>query len=171
MDWRSLNQYRAKQGAEFYEAALRYAQQLWGQGLPARALLAVDRALYADLCGHEAILRNWPLPYAAVPWMVLETPPGVFIGNPRIHYQHLADRVRGNRAELKRWRAWACWLLVRRVSPGLPGDPGHKVQEPTEVLIRERLSWHGIAGEAEHWQGVLYALKVTSSKPPSVERV
>ena len=26
-----------------------------------------------------------------------------------LDYQHLADRVRGERADLKKWRAWAAW--------------------------------------------------------------
>ncbi len=155
MDWRSLNRHRDNQGADFYEAALRYAQHLWQQGLSARALLAVDRALFAELCGDEAVLRDWPLPYRVVPWMLRENPEGVFIGNPRVHYQHLADRVRGERAGQKRWRAWACWALVRRESPELPGDPKHEVEEPTEQFITEMLVQHGIPGEAVIWKSLL----------------
>ena len=30
----------------------------------------VDRALGADLSGNEPVLRAWPLPYAAMAWMV-----------------------------------------------------------------------------------------------------
>lgn len=155
MDWRSLNRHRVSQGAEFYETALRYAQHLWQRGLSARALLAVDRALFTALSGDEPILREWPLPYAAVPWMQRNNPESVFIGNPRVHYQHLADRVRGARAEQKRWRAWACWALIRRAAPELEGDSRHVVEEPSEDLVETMLARYGIAGEAALWRSAL----------------
>lgn len=157
MDWRSLNRFGERRDVEFYEVALRYAQDLWQRGLAARALLAVDRALYADLQGDETILENWPLPYLAVPWMVLNTPDGTFIGNPRVHYQHLADRVKGDRAEQKKWRAWACWALVRRCSPDLPADPKHQVEEPSLEAIQKGLRDFGISGELTVWEDALAA--------------
>lgn len=158
MDWRSLNQHRGAAGAALYEAAICYAQALWLRGLSARALLAVDRALYADVSGNEPVLRTWPLPYAAVAWFVTHNPDGTFIGNPRVHYQHLADRVRGDRAEQKRWRAWACWHLVRAVAPGLPNDPRHPVVEPDAAAVSAGLETYGIPGETVHWQTVLDSL-------------
>lgn len=155
LDWRALNRHRQCRDAAFYRTALAYAQQLWQKGLSARALLAVDRALYADLNGGEPILAEWPLPYRVVPWMISHNPTGSFIGNPRVHYQHLADRVRGERAAQKCWRAWACWALVRAVAPELPPDPRHEVTEPTQQAIHEALGQHGIAGETETWQDAL----------------
>ncbi|WOO42549.1 hypothetical protein [Rubellicoccus peritrichatus] len=152
MDWRSLNRFGKRRDVEFYEVALRYAQDLWLRGLAARALLSVDRALYADLQGDEPILKRWPLPYAAVPWMVMSTPDGTFIGNPRVHYQHLADRVKGDRQAQKKWRAWACWALVRKCSPDLPPDPKHRVVEPSHEAIRNGLTDFGIPDEVEMWE-------------------
>lgn len=137
---------------------MRYGQALWLKGLSARALLAVDRALYANLRGDESILKDWPLPYAAVAWLVAHNPDDCFIGNPRVHYQHLADRVKGVRAEQKRWRAWSCWHLVRKVAPELPNDPKHLVDEPTESAVFTGLECHGISGEANQWRDILSSL-------------
>lgn len=152
MDWRHLNAHRNKQGGAFFLTALRYGQQLWAQNLPARALLAVDRALYADLKGDEPELAAHPLPYAAIAWMVKNNPGDAFTGNARVHYQHLADRVRGEREEQKRWRAWAAWAIVRRVSPELPADPKHAVEEPAESRIEKELTEHGVPGEVAMWR-------------------
>lgn len=158
MSWRSLAPYREKQGGAFYRLALCYAQHLWQRGLSARSLLAVDRALYAGLSGQEPELHEWPLPYRAVVWIILHNPPGTFIGNPRVHFQHLADRVRGEREQQKRWRTWACWRLVREACPDLPGDPKHDVTEPDTTKIIEQLTAHGIPGEAAQWRDDLAAV-------------
>jgi len=155
LTWRDLNRWRANQGAAFYETALAYGQTLWTQGLTARAILAVDRALYADLTGQEAVLRQWPWPYAAIGWLVTHNPADTFMGNPRVHYQHLADRVRGERADLKKWRAWAAWAVVRRVAPELPPDPKHSVLEPGVEEIAAGLNAHGATGETVIWRAAL----------------
>lgn len=159
MSWRSLAPYRSSPGADFYPVALRYAQTLWMRGLSARSLLALDRALFAQMDGSEPVLREWPLPYRATAWIVAHNPSGVFIGNPRVHFQHLADRVRGSDAARKSWRAWACWRLVRAVDPQLPGDPRHIVTEPTDSAISDGLSAHGHPGEADLWRSVLLKLE------------
>ena len=152
MDWQHMNAHRGELGGVFFLTALRYGQYLWTGNLPARALLAVDRALYADLTGDEPELRDHPLPYAAIAWMVGNMPEGVFTGNARVHYQHLADRVRGEREEQKRWRAWAAWMLVRRVRPELPEDPKHVFTEPTVEAIAAGLATHGVPGEVAMWE-------------------
>jgi hypothetical protein len=72
-----------------------------------------------------------------------------------VHYQHLADRVRGERADIKKWRAWAAWALVRQARPELPHDPKHAVTEPTHTEITAGLNAHGIAGEASLWRECL----------------
>lgn len=158
MNWRDLAPWRDDPGPAFYEVALAYGQTLWQRGLSARALLATDRALYADLTGDEAVLTRWPWPYAAIGWLVAHNPPGAFIGNPRVHYQHLADRVRGARLDQKRWRAWAAWAVVRRVAPSLPGDPRHAVAEPPAEAIARGLTAHGARGEAIVWRAALDAI-------------
>lgn len=156
LDWRALHRFRDDQrGAEFYFACLEYGQALWHRGLAARALLCLDRALGADLRGDEPVLREWPLPYAAMAWCIGHCPEGVFIGNPRVHFQHYADRMNEPRKEQRRWRAWACWALARAVRPELPGDPRHKVAEPTLAEIHQRLNEYGLPGEADLWRRVL----------------
>lgn len=154
MDWRDLAEHRDEPGAELYLRCLEYAQQLWLDDLPARALLAVDRALYCDVPADAAELRAYPLPYAAIGWMVSQ-PTTAFTGNARVHYQHLADRVRGDRAYLKKWRAWAAWAVVRQARPDLPGDPRHDVHEPSLADIAEGLRRHGLPTEARSWSEFL----------------
>ena len=158
LDWRVLAAHRdAHRGSDFYLDCLEYSQSLWEQGRPARAILCLDRAFGAELRGDEPALAKWPLPYAALVWMLRHTPPGVFIGNPRVHFQHNAGRMNEPRREQRRWRAWACWALTRAVLPELPGDPRHAVAEPDAALIGAELRAHGLAGEADLWRRVLRA--------------
>ncbi|MDB6127884.1 MAG: hypothetical protein JWM35_1780 [Verrucomicrobia bacterium] len=152
MDWRALNRFRDdERGPDFYFACLEYGQSLWTRRFAARSLLCLDRAFGADLRGDEPVLREWPLPYAAMAWLIRETPPDLFLGNPRVHFQHYADRMKVPRCEQRRWRAWACWALTRAVRPQLPGDPKHAVEEPTLMRIEAELEAHGIPGEAALW--------------------
>lgn len=155
MDARAFTAHGEDRGAGFYLTALTYAQYLWQRGLAARALLSLDRALGSDLRGDEAVLRDWPLPYGATAWFLRHTPSGIFIGNPRVHFQHLADRMNEPRSEQRRWRTWACWALTRAVRPEFPADPKHVVVEPTIGLIARQLTAHGLAGETALWQAVL----------------
>ena len=88
-------------------------------------------------------------------WLIAHTPPGVFLGNPRVHFQHYADRMNEPRREQRRWRSWASWALARAVRPDLPGDPRHRVVEPALADIAAALRTHGHAGEAELWAAEL----------------
>ena len=161
LDWRSLHRHReAGRGEEFYRDGLEYGQFLWERGFAARALLCLDRAFGAELRGDESVLRDYPLPYAATAWMVGRVPPGVFIGNPRVHFQHYADRMNEPRREQRRWRAWACWALVRRVRPEWPGDPRHAVEEPSGDAIAAGLRGAGHPGEDARWMQCLAAATV-----------
>lgn len=155
MDARALTVHGASRDGEFYLTALTYAHFLWQRGCAARALLKLDRALLSDLRGPEPELVAWPLPYAAMAWFLRHTPTGVFIGNPRVHFQHLADRMNEPRREQRRWRTWACWAIARGVRPEFPADPKHDVTEPTVEIIAARLAAHGLPGEAELWRDVL----------------
>ncbi len=154
LSWRDLNALRDGQGPELYRLCLEYAQQLWLDGLPARALLAVDRALYCAVPTEAEVLREYPMPYRTVGWMVSQPAEG-FTGNARVHYQHLADRVRGERAEIKKWRAWAAWAVVRAARPDLTADPKHAVIEPTLTEIGASLAAFGVKDEAEEWKVAL----------------
>jgi hypothetical protein len=151
LSWRELNALRDDQSEELYLLCLEYGQQLWLENLPARALLAVDRALYCDVPADAECLKHYPLPYAAIGWLVSQ-PTEQFTGNARVHYQHLADRVKGDRAAQKKWRAWAAWAITRRARPDLVADADHVVTEPTPNEIRQALQLHGIKGEVETWE-------------------
>lgn len=152
LDWRTLNAFPVgDRGERFYHACLEYGHALWQRRLAARAILCLDRAMGADLRGAEPVLVLWPVPYAAMAWFMSRAPQDVFIGNPRVHFQHYADRMNEPRLEQRRWRAWACWALARRVLPDLLGDPRHKVDEPSVAQIGERLRRHGLPGEDAMW--------------------
>lgn len=142
-------------GPAFYLRALECAQSLWLQGLPAQAVLLVNRAFAADLDGSEGVLADWPLPYAAMRWILENRSGDQFIGNPRRHFQHLATRMVEPRKVLRSWRAWACWWYACQVFPGEPADEKQireeGVVEPTEDEIREHLERLGLPGEAELW--------------------
>lgn len=155
MDASALTAHGDDRDAEFYITALTYAQYLWQRGLAARAILKLDRALLSDLRGHEDELRQWPLPYEAMAWLLKHTPADVFIGNPRVHFQHLADRMNEPRREQRRWRTWACWAITRIVRPEFPADPKHEVDEPKRELIAQKLKEHGLPGESDFWLGSL----------------
>ena len=150
---------KTDRGSEFYQTALHYAQSLWQHGLPAPALLLVNRALGAAVPAGHPVLVAWPLPYAAVAWMLRHHAPEHFIGNPRRHYQHLATRMVEPRKELRTSRAWACWAIARRILPELPADDAQlakeALREPTEAAIFQSLTQLGHHGEAEAWQTVL----------------
>ncbi len=155
--------YRRERGPEFYETALNYAASLWLQGLPARCLLLLNRALGADLKGDEEVLQRWPLPYAAVRWTLENRPDeeAHFLGNPRRHYQHLATRMVPPRKIQRTWRAWACWYLSREILPeeAFPADTlqirNEGVVEPSRASIAKRLDEHGIGDERALWESVV----------------
>ena len=154
LSWRDLAAWRDDQGPGLYLTCLEYGQQLWLDRLPARSLLAVDRALYCDVDPADEAVRAYPPPYRAIGWMVGQPSEG-FTGNARVHYQHLADRVRGDRAEVKQWRAWAAWAIVRQARPDLPGDPRHAVVEPGLAEIAARLRAVGGDAETAEWRRAL----------------
>lgn len=145
-------------GESFYLAALETAQALWLRELPAQSLLLINRALGAGLDGSEAVLRGWPLPYAAAAWVMRHRNGEHFLGNPRRHYQHLATRMVPPRREQRSWRAWACWWLARQILPGLPPDEKQleeeNIAEPSPEQIFTALEQHGLPGEAELWRRV-----------------
>ena len=156
LDWRALHRFRdSDRGPEFYFACLEYGQTLWQRRFAARALLCLDRAMGADLRGDEPVLESWPMPYAAMAWLIAHTPDELLVGNPRVHFQHYADRMNEPRREQRRWRAWACWALTRVVRPDLPNDPKHWVTEPALGEIEAGLRAAGHSGEARRWENVL----------------
>lgn len=139
--------------ARFYHAALCYAQSLWLEGKPAQAMLQLNKAFFAELDGGEAVLQDWPLPYAAKRWIMEHCPADEFLGNPVRHYQHLATRMSGPQPELRRWRAWSCFHLAQAVLPPdrYPRDEEQISRE--DIAIPDRgetlrmLAAHGLPGE------------------------
>lgn len=156
LDWRMLHAHRASErGEAFYRDCLEYGHALWLRGFAARAILCLDRAFGAEMDGNEVVLLESPLPYAAMAWLLATTPPEIFIGNPRVHFQHFADRMNEPRREQRRWRAWACWALVRAIRPEFPPDSHHCVVEPSLLEIESALENHGHRGEVALWRSVL----------------
>jgi hypothetical protein len=155
MDWRDFDSHGDARDAAFYLTALEYGHYLWQRGFAARAVLCLDRAMGADVRATDAAVQTRPMPYAAMAWFLTHTPPDVFLGNPRVHFQHYADRLKAPRREIRRARAWACWAITRRLLPHLAGDPRHNVVEPSETEIAAWLDTHGLPGETALWRSVL----------------
>ena len=130
MSYRALQAHGVDRSGDFYLSALRYAHHLWLDGYAGRALLALTRALYADIQVDDPVLLRHPLPYAALRWIVATHGSDDFPGNPRISYQHQALRLRGSRSAIRKARAWAAWAIVRKTRPSLPGDPAITAPEP-----------------------------------------
>ena len=147
----------ADRGPVFYETSLCYAQSQWRVGLPAQAMLQLNRALACCLPLDEPVLHRWPLPYTAMAWIIQQRPEGQFIGNPRRHFQHLATRMVPPHKELRTWRAWACWYLSKVLLPEEEHPADWKqirqegVVEPTFHQIREQLHQLSPADDEAKW--------------------
>lgn len=157
-----INELGNDRGPLFYERCLHIAQSQWRQGLPARAILFVNRALGAAISEDDPILQRLPLPYPAMIWLLRHADEEHFIGNPRRHWQHLATRMVEPRKELRTWRAWACWQLSRVLMPDLPADEKQIAEEgiiePSKEEIFGHLKRLGHKGEAEAWLDLVDAL-------------
>lgn len=149
-------------GEKFYLRAMECAQSLWRQGLPAQAILLLNRGFGADLSGAEPVLREWPLPYRALRWILENRQEEWFIGNPRRHFQHLATRMVEPRRELRSWRAWGCWWISREVLRDMPADEKQlseeDVVEPSFQDIQSALLELGMDGEADVWRATTTTL-------------
>jgi hypothetical protein len=154
LGWESMTPHRESRGEAFYRAALRYAQSLWMEGKPAQAMLQLNKAWSADLRGDEPVLREWPPPYRPLCRMLEGGAANGFFGNPVRHFQHLATRMSGPRAEARRWRAWACFQLAERRldSADFPRDADQVARErpvfPTADEIGRGLAALGWPDEA-----------------------
>ena len=116
-------------GAEYYRDALSYSQSLWLHGKPAQAILQLNKAWMAEIPDGEI-----PPPYRALVWMISRSSGGRagFIGNPVRHFQHLASRMSGPRAEIRSVRAWVCMHLAERLC-------GNAFSRDGEQIAREGL--------------------------------
>ena len=113
-------------GKAFYQDALCYAQSQWLTGKPAQAILQLDKAWMADPTAAPEFPEAQSSIYHALAWILRHATAGNhgYLGNPVRHFQHLASRMSGPRAELRAWRAWLCLHLAERVLPraGFPRD-------------------------------------------------
>lgn len=150
----------ADRSARFHHMALAYGQTMWRSGFPAKALLLLSRALSCRL-EDVSLLEERAMPYHAVAWIVHHRPEGRFIGNPRLHYQHLASRMVEPNRELRRWRAWACWYLARVLLPesDYPSDTRQireeSTVEPRQGDIAQRLKELSPRDDLAAWESAL----------------
>ncbi len=134
-DFSLTRRHGAARGADFYLDALRYAQSQWCAGKPAQAILQLNKAWMADLAEGDPVLESHPPPYHALVWILQTAAPGNhgYLGNPVRHFQHLASRMRGPRAQIRSWRAWLCFHLAEQSL-----DPA-RFPRDAEQLAREGL--------------------------------
>jgi hypothetical protein len=148
-------------GADFFYQALCCGQSRWLEGLPAQALLMLNRAMGArlDRGKNAELLECHPIPYRAVGWILRYGEAAGFIGNPRRHFQHLATRMSGHETELRVARAWACWELAKATNRNWQADEEQikreSVTEPTVDQVKNNLARYGLAGEVDEWQKAL----------------
>lgn len=155
MSHRCLTRLKDGDPADYYLAALRYGHYLWQRGIAGRAILAVTKGLYTDLPSRHAMYDRWPWPYAALKWMVSNHPGHEFPGNPRVSFQHQANRMDPVRSRVKISRAWAVWALICLARPDLPGDPTESFKVLSHDEIEALLFKHGSRDEAEVWRGCI----------------
>lgn len=155
MSYRCLTKLREGDTTDFYVETLRYGHYLWLKGHSGRAILSLTRGLYASLDEGAQVLFEWPLPYRALKWIITNHPSDDFPGNPRVSFQHQATRLRGERMQLRRARAWAVWALVRSAKPSLPEDSAQDFVELSLDKIEQELVEYGHSGESAIWRAAL----------------
>ncbi|HEY8961472.1 MAG TPA: hypothetical protein VIM57_04640 [Luteolibacter sp.] len=153
----SLGEFRhGERGEAFFHQALCCAQSRWLEGLPAQALLMLNRAMGAKFPSDSP---GGPMPYRAVGWILRHGEAVGFLGNPRRHFQHLATRMSGGETERRIARAWACWELACRVNPAWEADARQIAEEgivePAFEEVAADLERHGLLGEADEWRRAL----------------
>lgn len=157
-------------GVDFHHDALRFAQSQWRCGKPAQAILQLDKAWGADLPGGPEDAAADASPYMALAWIMQTAAAGNhgYLGNPVRHFQHLASRMSGPRAEIRAWRAWFCMHLAERLLPsgGFPRDG--------RQLAREGLFVPAIGSALAHlarmgWPGEARQATAALDDPPSTK--
>lgn len=140
-----------REGSRLFQAACAYANYLWLHDLPARAILALCRAIYADPSVVPAGCRQ---PYRALVWFLRNDSGRGFLGNPRVSFARQATRVAEQKA-LQRHRAWALWHLTVRTRPDLSSDPSFRENPPALDPIAAYLRHNGLKDEDRHFHGAL----------------
>lgn len=139
LDYQHTRRHGKERGAEFYRDALCYAQSQWMAGKPAQAILQINKAWMADRSDDDGVLTNHASPYRALVWILRQAAEGKpgFFGNPVRHFQHLATRMSGSRAEIRIWRAWVCFHLAEQTLPVYPRDGAQLCREGLQIP-----TWH-----------------------------
>ena len=146
-------------GLDFYKLCLEYSQSKWMEGLPAQALLQLNRAMSADLNGDEEFLDQFPIPYSSIKWILEQRTDkyGQFLGNPRRHWQHYASRMSGPRSNIRIWRSWACFAIASKIlsDSDFPADEEQILNEgliiPSDSQIELNLKSLGLPRESNAW--------------------
>jgi len=147
MSFRDLKNGKAEGADALFTVAQCYSQFLWMKGEPARAILALLRAVYLE---PEKFRNPVIQPYRAYRWFLENDKRAGFLGNPRISFAHQATRITEMEV-LKRSRAWAMWHLTRQACPDLPADPATREYPPAMDALAERLNRMGHPEEGKHW--------------------
>jgi hypothetical protein len=152
----------------FYLRALQCAQSLWIQGLPAQAILMLNKALSLAPI-HLPIMDQFPYPYAALTYLMENCPTDVFMGNPRRHWQHLATRMSGDFSQLRIARAWACWAIACKILPEKTFPADHQqlikenITEPSFISIHRSLQQQATLQEVQTWLTTYHQLTINPS--------
>jgi hypothetical protein len=112
---------------KFQQACLEFSQSLWLQKKPAQAILQLNKSAFAD--------TPTSFPFAALRWFLENHRPQHFIGNPVRHFQHLATRMAGPRAEARTWIAWACFHLSKKILPSQDFPPDKKQIDAEKIAL------------------------------------
>jgi len=131
-----MKQHGDDRGPAFYLGALTCAQSLWLQGLPAQAILQLNRAFAADLRGDEAILTNYPLPYAPMVWIFATPETGAIHRQstsalPTPRHPHVRPAIRSSC--LARLGLLVDRLRHRSLAPRRRGTTRHGVHRGTRI--------------------------------------
>lgn len=143
MSYRDLQEPQNRQSR--FQQACTYANFLWINGLPARAVLALCRAIYLP---PGDVPYGRVQPYRAHVWFLKNHRCHGFLGNPRISFARQATRIPSVQ-DLKIHRAWAMWHLSIAAIPELPPDPQVTESPPPVETLAHYLNANGLQGEGD----------------------
>ncbi|NDV61348.1 hypothetical protein G0Q06_02655 [Puniceicoccales bacterium CK1056] len=140
-----------------FQAACTYANYLWTIKLPARAILALCRAIYLD---PDKLGEPFRQPYRALAWFLRHYAGDGFLGNPRVSFIHQATRMPCDQF-LERQRAWAMWYISKTAIPSLPPDPMVAENPPERNALRIYLDQYGLPEEGREWEAAMELARPT----------
>jgi len=119
----------------YFQSCLELAHSLWRSGLPAQAILQLDKSM---MVSDDSPSKPLHYPYSAILWIIQHAPPNQFLGNPVRHFQHLASRMNPKlpNSSDRIWRAWACLHLTEIYIP----EATSLYPRDRQQISREKLS-------------------------------